>query len=88
MGGDEFVMLIPGGDDEELARKVEAMRSVVRNAGEITPEPCPLSLSVGVAYYPADGADAEELLAEADRRMYKSKRQRKKALPPELAVVS
>jgi len=78
MGGDEFVMLIAGGDDEALARKVEAMRSVVRKAGEITPEPSALSLSVGIAHYPEDGSDAEELLAEADRRMYKSKRLRKK----------
>jgi diguanylate cyclase (GGDEF)-like protein/putative nucleotidyltransferase with HDIG domain len=79
MGGDEFVMLIAGGDEESLDRKVEAMRAVVRKAGEIAPEPCPLSLSVGVAHYPEDGSDAEELLAEADRRMYKNKRLRKKA---------
>ena len=85
MGGDEFVMLIAGGDEDALDRKVEAMRSVVRKAGEITPEPSSLSLSVGIANYPADGADAEELLAEADRRMYKSKRLRKKsvAIEPE-----
>jgi diguanylate cyclase (GGDEF)-like protein/putative nucleotidyltransferase with HDIG domain len=82
MGGDEFVMLIAGGDDEALDRKVEAMRAVVRKAGEITPEPSALSLSVGVAHYPEDGSDAEELLAEADRRMYKSKRLRKKAAVP------
>jgi diguanylate cyclase (GGDEF)-like protein len=87
MGGDEFVMLIAGGGEDELEqkraldRKIEAMRSVVRKAGEITPEPSALSLSVGVAQYPNDGADAEELLAEADRRMYKSKRLRKKGGP-------
>jgi len=79
MGGDEFVMLIAGGDPGDLETKIESMRSVVRKAGEVTPEPCPLSLSVGVATYPEDGADAEELLAEADRRMYKSKRSRRKA---------
>jgi hypothetical protein len=28
--------------------------------------------------FPNDGTDAEQLLAEADRRMYKGKRQRKK----------
>jgi diguanylate cyclase (GGDEF)-like protein/putative nucleotidyltransferase with HDIG domain len=78
MGGDEFVMLIPGSDQEALESKIEAMRNVVRLAGEITPEPCALSLSVGVATYPEDGSDAEELLAESDRRMYKSKRLRKK----------
>jgi GGDEF domain-containing protein len=27
-------------------------------------------VSIGQAFYPADGGDAEHLLAEADRRMY------------------
>jgi diguanylate cyclase (GGDEF)-like protein/putative nucleotidyltransferase with HDIG domain len=80
MGGDEFVMLIPGCDPVALEAKIEAMRNVVKLAGESTPEPCVLSLSVGVATYPEDGSDAEELLAESDRRMYKSKRLRKKSL--------
>ncbi|MDE3197566.1 MAG: diguanylate cyclase [Acidobacteriota bacterium] len=79
MGGDEFVVLIPGSDEAELERKIDAIREVARAAGEITPEPCALSLSVGVAIYPHDGTDAEALLAEADRRMYKSKRARRKA---------
>jgi GGDEF domain-containing protein len=29
-----------------------------------------LSISVGVAFFSEDGTDAEQLLAEADRRMY------------------
>jgi GGDEF domain-containing protein len=37
-----------------------------------------ISMSIGEAYYPDDGSDAEELLAEADRRMYKSKHLRKR----------
>jgi GGDEF domain-containing protein len=32
-----------------------------------------LSSSVGAAVYPRDGSDAEQLLAEADRRMYAAK---------------
>ena len=80
MGGDEFVMLSPGNDPVALETKIDAMRNVVRLAGEVTPEPCALSLSVGVAMYPEDGSDAEELLAESDRRMYKSKRLRKKSM--------
>jgi diguanylate cyclase (GGDEF)-like protein len=86
MGGDEFVMLIPGGESDALQGKIDGMRAVVKSAGGITPEPCNLSLSVGVATYPEDGADAEELLAEADRRMYKSKRLRKKS--PVIAIES
>jgi diguanylate cyclase (GGDEF)-like protein/putative nucleotidyltransferase with HDIG domain len=78
MGGDEFVVLMAGEDVEQLERRIEDMRAVVRRAGDATPESIPLSMSVGVATYPEDGADAEELLAEADRRMYKNKRLKKK----------
>ncbi len=78
MGGDEFVMLIAGHDEDALEFKINAMRAVVRQVGDTTPEPCALSMSVGVAMYPEDGIDAEDLLAEADRRMYKSKRLHKK----------
>ncbi len=81
MGGDEFVILAPGGAEDELELKIERMRNIARKAGDSTPEPSPLSMSVGVAIFPDDGKDAEDLLAEADRRMYKSKRLRKKAAP-------
>jgi GGDEF domain-containing protein len=30
-------------------------------------------MSIGEAFYPQDGADAEQLLAVADRRMYRAK---------------
>jgi len=33
-----------------------------------------ISLSVGIAVFPDDGVDAEQLLAHADRRMYFAKR--------------
>ncbi|HEX4134654.1 MAG TPA: HD domain-containing phosphohydrolase [Bryobacteraceae bacterium] len=81
MGGDEFVLLIPGAKGEELDLKIERLRTVAKRAGDTTPEPSILSMSVGVATYPDDGSDAEDLLAEADRRMYKSKRLRKKSAP-------
>ena len=58
--------------------KIDRMRSVAKKAGDSTPEPSALSMSVGIAIFPEDGKDAEDLLAEADRRMYKSKRLRKK----------
>jgi GGDEF domain-containing protein len=34
-------------------------------------------MSVGAAVFPQDGSDADELLAEADRRMYKAKQEHK-----------
>jgi diguanylate cyclase (GGDEF)-like protein len=77
MGGDEFVMLIPGGESGRTGVKIDGMRAVVRSAGELRPSRATAVDERGRGDYPEDGADAEELLAEADRRMYKSKRMRK-----------
>lgn len=73
MGGDEFVIIAPGLTPEASAKKAEQMRALARHAGnEVCGEDI-LSLSVGRAVFPADGKDAEQLLAEADRRMYLEK---------------
>jgi diguanylate cyclase (GGDEF)-like protein/putative nucleotidyltransferase with HDIG domain len=73
MGGDEFVVIAPGLTAEAAAKKAEQMRALARHAGnEVCGEDI-LSLSVGRSVFPADGKDAEQLLAEADRRMYLEK---------------
>ena len=82
MGGDEFVLLIQDATDDEVEARIEGIRSVIRIAGESTPEPSSLAVSVGIASCPDDGCDSETLLAEADHRMYKSKRQRKERKAP------
>jgi diguanylate cyclase (GGDEF)-like protein/putative nucleotidyltransferase with HDIG domain len=70
MGGDEFVVIAPGLATDAAGKKVEQLRTLARHAGnEVCGEEI-LSLSVGRAVYPEDGKDAEQLLAEADRRMY------------------
>jgi len=73
MGGDEFVVIAPGLAPDAAAKKAEQMRALARQAGaEVCGEEI-LSLSVGRAVYPEDGNDAEQLLSEADRRMYLEK---------------
>jgi diguanylate cyclase (GGDEF)-like protein/putative nucleotidyltransferase with HDIG domain len=73
MGGDEFVVIAPGLNSEAAAKKVDLIRPLARQAGfEVCGEDI-LSLSVGVAVSPDDGSDAEQLLTEADRRMYLEK---------------
>lgn len=73
MGGDEFVIIAPGLTPDASAKKADQMRALARHAGsEVCGEDI-LSLSVGRAVFPADGKDAEQLLAEADRRMYLEK---------------
>jgi diguanylate cyclase (GGDEF)-like protein len=73
MGGDEFVVIAPGLGPEAAAKKVEQIRPLARQAGfDVCGEEI-LSLSVGVAISPDDGNDAEQLLTQADRRMYVEK---------------
>jgi diguanylate cyclase (GGDEF)-like protein/putative nucleotidyltransferase with HDIG domain len=73
MGGDEFVVIAPGLPAEIGGKRAEQLRALAKQAGaEVCGEEI-LSLSVGQAVFPEDGKDAEQLLAEADRRMYLEK---------------
>jgi diguanylate cyclase (GGDEF)-like protein/putative nucleotidyltransferase with HDIG domain len=72
MGGDEFVVIAPGLRADaaaEMTTRLEAIMAHLKSNG--LPN---LSISIGQAFYPEDGGSAEELLAEADRRMYNVKR--------------
>jgi diguanylate cyclase (GGDEF)-like protein len=73
MGGDEFVVVAPGLPPEAALKKAEQLRELAKHAGKEVCREDILSLSVGQSLYPEDGQDAEELLAEADRRMYLEK---------------
>jgi diguanylate cyclase (GGDEF)-like protein/putative nucleotidyltransferase with HDIG domain len=73
MGGDEFVLILPASDRESMQRRISDLREIGGAAGSaITGMPM-MTISVGEAFYPEDGTDAEQLLAEADRRMYRAK---------------
>jgi diguanylate cyclase (GGDEF)-like protein/putative nucleotidyltransferase with HDIG domain len=64
LGGDEFAVLLSGTGEAE-ARDVAA-RLVTRLA-----ERAPVSL--GLAHFPLDGADLDQLVRRADRRLYDSR---------------
>jgi len=73
MGGDEFVVIAPGLAADAAGKRAGQLRALAKQAGvEVCGEDI-LSLSVGRAVYPEDGKDAEQLLTEADRRMYLEK---------------
>src|SRR5690348_9809760 len=74
VGGDEFVVLLPD------CRGVQAAREIAESLRTRLVAPCrlpeglfQLDASIGVATFPADGADAEALLMHADRTMYAAK---------------
>ncbi|MBL8173079.1 MAG: diguanylate cyclase, partial [Bryobacterales bacterium] len=70
MGGDEFVLVLPGLTTEAVKKLVPRLRETVKLAGKEVLQQDVIGFSVGEAYYPVDGSDAEKLLAEADKRMY------------------
>jgi len=72
-GGDEFALVLPETDTKAATSVAERIRIYLAAERE-TPK---LSVSVGVATFPADGASVEHLLASADRDLYKMKNQSK-----------
>jgi diguanylate cyclase (GGDEF)-like protein/PAS domain S-box-containing protein len=76
MGGDEFVILLAHindiGEAVAVAERVLARSRLPRAAGA---RAVPVTASIGIATYPADGDDAEVLLRSADTAMYAAKRQ-------------
>lgn len=83
MGGDEFAIILPGAQASDLHLKIEQLSDVVAQACRDVLSGQILTVSVGAATSPQDGADAEQLLSHADRRMYQQKRKRHaKSAPP------
>lgn len=90
MGGDEFVIVAPGLSAKAAEGRGIRLSELARHAGR---EACGvdwLSLSVGFAISSVDSMDPEQLLAEADRRMYAQKQEhhRRKDLQAGLAAIS
>ncbi|HYL76843.1 MAG TPA: HD domain-containing phosphohydrolase [Bryobacteraceae bacterium] len=78
MGGDEFVLVLPGLRLDQVQQKITLLRSITADAGrEVCGPETKLGLSIGHALYPEDGTDADQLLSEADRRMYIVKQREK-----------
>ena len=75
IGGDEFTLLIEriktAGDVYRLAKKIlQAIERPIPYEGEVLN----LSASIGVALYPTDATETEELIKYADMAMYKAKK--------------
>ena len=79
MGGDEFVLVLPGLKREDLLARTSRISSMIADTSrEVIGEDI-VGISIGAVHAPEDGRDAETLLGEADRRMYQMKEERKEA---------
>ena len=72
-GGDEFVLVLPGMKADAVGDKILALSALASEVGRMVCGENIISASVGVASWPDDGVTADELLGEADRRMYANK---------------
>jgi diguanylate cyclase (GGDEF)-like protein len=73
-GGDEFAILCPQGPQPEAtAELAEAIVAALAEPVDIDGTQFRLSASLGLAFYPADGISAVELLRRADTAMYQAK---------------
>lgn len=81
-GGDEFVVVLPGAGPEEALALAERARTALDTGEWIDPangQPIPhrVSFSIGVGTTPEDGMTGDEVLAQADRRLYDEKAARR-----------
>jgi diguanylate cyclase (GGDEF)-like protein len=74
-GGDEFIVLLPRQNKQQALAKVEQMKQVITSTRFLQKEKinARLTASFGVASFPQDARDKHELLAEADRCLFRSK---------------
>ncbi|NYT62346.1 EAL domain-containing protein [Alcaligenaceae bacterium] len=74
LGGDEFTIIVGDLHDYEVAERIcqETLRHLALPY-YLGDEAATISTSMGVTFYPNDGADAQELLKNADLAMYAAK---------------
>ena len=76
LGGEEFAILLRGTPTLEARTLVETLRAqIAANPLRYNEQQIPLSATFGLAEWPQDGADAEQLYRCADRRLYQGKHQ-------------
>jgi diguanylate cyclase (GGDEF)-like protein len=74
-GGDEFSLILPGGDPVDVPRLIERLREGVRALDR----DLPVDFSVGTASCPSDVDTVEALTKLADERLYADKARRRAA---------
>ncbi len=74
LAGDEFGVLLPGEDHEAAVAIAFRLREVLRVPFPVEGTEIGLGGSIGVAYAPAHGSEADDLVHAADVAMYHAKR--------------
>jgi diguanylate cyclase (GGDEF)-like protein/PAS domain S-box-containing protein len=76
VGGDEFTVITPTGAQPSTAEALAARLGEALDTDiDIDGHPLRVGLTIGVALFPNDGADATTLIANADAALYRAKAQ-------------
>ncbi|WP_188421215.1 GGDEF domain-containing protein [Oxalicibacterium solurbis] len=71
IGGDEFIVLLEGlHAREEAARVADKIRAALQRPVSVNDDVLTISPSIGIAFYPEHGEEAQALLHHADAAMY------------------
>ncbi len=74
LGGDEFTVILPGtGSTDHVSSVAQSIVNVIKEPIALSDQEVHVGASVGVAFYPDDGADLETLSKNADIAMYQAK---------------
>ncbi|WP_304639413.1 bifunctional diguanylate cyclase/phosphodiesterase [Pseudomonas sp.] len=74
-GGDEFVLYLPAIDAAGAAHVAQRLLDVLSDPVRFGEHDCTPAASIGIAVYPNDGMNFEELSRRADAAMYQAKQQ-------------
>ena len=73
IGGDEFVLLVRLTQPDDALRLAERQVGLVNRAFKVAEHELKISASVGIAIFPGNGGNPQELLMNADAAMYHAK---------------
>lgn len=84
LGGDEFMLIVGNVSNPELGeRTVQRLIEVIQGPVELDGRQVTIRPSIGIAVWPTDGETYDQLLGQADRRMYADKSRHKSEHAPE-----
>jgi diguanylate cyclase (GGDEF)-like protein/PAS domain S-box-containing protein len=73
-GGDEFVLILPGMDNEDARQRAEILCQEIHALKFSIPNlDLPVTVSIGLSTYPKDGKTNDELLSAVDAALYHAK---------------
>lgn len=72
MGGDEFILLLPG-DARRATAEAQRVLLIIGRPYPVAKHNLQLTASVGISLFPLNGQDADSLIKHADTAMYRAK---------------